>query len=108
MNANTQRLLVAGPAGALDVAVDAPAAEAAPRGIAIVCHPHPQHGGTMVGDVMVHNFDPVFAPDGTVVFASTRAGGRTLYKYLPNSNLYRVAPASAIEASAECRVMSAE
>src|SRR6185503_5559920 len=47
MNANTQRLLVAGPAGALDVAVDAPAAEVPPRGIAVVCHPHPQHGGTM-------------------------------------------------------------
>jgi hypothetical protein len=46
----------------------------------------------MMGDVMVHNFDPVFAPDGSVVFASTRAGTRTLYKYLPNSNLYRVGP----------------
>ena len=40
----------------------------------------------------VHNFDPVFAPDGSVVFASTRAGTLTLKKFLPNSNLYRVGP----------------
>ena len=40
----------------------------------------------------VHNFDPVFAPDGSVVFASTRAGSWTLYTALPNSNLYRVGP----------------
>ena len=35
-------------------------------------------GGRMQGLVRVHNFDPVFAPDGTVVFASTRAGTLTL------------------------------
>ena len=50
------------------------------------------NGGSMVNGVPVHNFDPVFAPDGSVVFASTRAGSLTLYKYLPNSNLYRVGP----------------
>jgi hypothetical protein len=49
-------------------------------------------GGTQVNGVPVHNFDPVFAPDGSVVFASTRAGSWTLAKYLPNSNLYRVGP----------------
>jgi len=49
--------------------------------------------GAMVGSgVRTHNFDPVFAPDGSVVFASTRAGSWTLYKSLPNSNLYRVGP----------------
>ena len=47
MNSNTQRLRVSGPAGALEVAVDAPPAEAAARGVAVICHPHPQHGGTM-------------------------------------------------------------
>ena len=47
MNANTQRLLIAGPAGAIDVAIDAPPADVVPRGVAVVCHPHPQHGGTM-------------------------------------------------------------
>jgi uncharacterized protein len=45
MNAHTVRLHVAGPAGAIECALDAPAGE--PRGVAIVCHPHPQHGGTM-------------------------------------------------------------
>jgi hypothetical protein len=49
-------------------------------------------GGTSVNGVRVHNFDPVFAPDGSVVFASTRAGTLTLAKFLPNSNLYRVGP----------------
>ncbi len=44
MNAGTQRLLIDGPAGAIDVAVDRPAG--APRAIAVVAHPHPLHGGT--------------------------------------------------------------
>jgi hypothetical protein len=48
--------------------------------------------GRMAGAVKVHNFDPVFAPDGSIVFASTRAGTLTTAKYLPNSNLYRVGP----------------
>ena len=47
MNSNTQRLRVPGPAGALEVAIDAPQGESAVRGVAVVCHPHPQHGGTM-------------------------------------------------------------
>jgi len=45
MNSRTARLKIAGPAGLLEVAVDSPA-EAA-RGVAVVCHPHPQHGGTL-------------------------------------------------------------
>ena len=45
MNAHTQRLSIAGPAGALECAVDNPAE--APIGIAVVCHPHPQGGGTL-------------------------------------------------------------
>ena len=45
MNAATQRSTVAGPAGSLDCAIDAPAT--APRGVAVVCHPHPLHGGTL-------------------------------------------------------------
>ena len=47
----------------------------------------------MQGAVRVHNFDPVFAPDGSVVFASTRAGSITLKRLLPNADLYRVGPA---------------
>lgn len=45
MNAQTLRQLIAGPAGALECAIDAPAA--APVGLAVICHPHPQHGGTL-------------------------------------------------------------
>jgi len=46
MNANTQRLTLNGPAGALAVAIDEPQG-VAPRGVVVVCHPHPLHGGTM-------------------------------------------------------------
>lgn len=45
MNSHTIRQLVPGPAGAIDCAIDAPAG--AERGVAVICHPHPQHGGTM-------------------------------------------------------------
>ena len=50
MNAQTQRQSVAGPAGAIECAVDAPSG--ASRGVAVVCHPHPQHGGTMDNKVV--------------------------------------------------------
>lgn len=41
---------MAGPCGAIECAIDAPAA--ATRGLAVVCHPHPQHGGTMDNKVV--------------------------------------------------------
>jgi uncharacterized protein len=47
MNSNTQRLSVPGPSGALETAIDTPPGEAPVRGVAVICHPHPQHGGTM-------------------------------------------------------------
>ncbi len=40
-----QRMSIAGPAGALELALNLP--EQAPRGIALVAHPHPLQGGTM-------------------------------------------------------------
>lgn len=46
MNSQTVRLHLDGPAGALVAAQDDPVA-GAPRGVAVICHPHPQHGGTM-------------------------------------------------------------
>jgi hypothetical protein len=50
--------------------------------------------GRKVNQVTVHNFDPVYAPDGSVVFASTRSGTVTLKNFLPNADLFRVlAPA---------------
>ncbi|QDZ29180.1 alpha/beta hydrolase [Noviherbaspirillum sp. UKPF54] len=45
MNAHTQRFSLAGAAGALECALDLP--HGAPRGIALVAHPHPLYGGTM-------------------------------------------------------------
>lgn len=44
---NSERLAIEGPAGALEVLVSAPKESASPQGIGVVCHPHPQHGGTM-------------------------------------------------------------
>lgn len=45
MNAHTQRFSIRGAVGALECALDLPAS--APRGIALVAHPHPLYGGTM-------------------------------------------------------------
>lgn len=53
MNPHAERHVVAGPAGPLECAVDAPAAGIEPRGVAVLCHPHPQHGGTMDNKVVM-------------------------------------------------------
>jgi uncharacterized protein len=49
MNPQTQSTLINGPAGLLQCAVDAPAE---PRGVVVICHPHPQHGGTQDNKVV--------------------------------------------------------
>jgi alpha/beta superfamily hydrolase len=46
----TERLVVDGPAGALEVVVNA--SEDTPRGIALIAHPHPQQGGTLDNKVV--------------------------------------------------------
>ena len=43
---STSKLAIAGPAGHLEALIDAPRNED-PVALAVVCHPHPQHGGTM-------------------------------------------------------------
>ena len=45
MTPRTVREQIAGPAGRIECALDRPAA--APLGLAVVCHPHPQGGGTL-------------------------------------------------------------
>ncbi len=50
MNPRTVRTQIAGPAGAIECAVDRPATP--PRGLAVVCHPHPQFGGTLDNKVV--------------------------------------------------------
>jgi len=51
MNSRTVRQMLAGPAGALECALDAPAGESV--GVAVICHPHPVHGGTMDNKVVI-------------------------------------------------------
>lgn len=50
MNAHTERLVVVGPAGAIECALDLPST--ALIGWLVICHPHPQHGGTMDNKVV--------------------------------------------------------
>ncbi|MEO5735390.1 MAG: alpha/beta fold hydrolase [Rubrivivax sp.] len=52
MNPRTGQGSVSGPAGAIECAIDAPAAGRADRGVAVLCHPHPLHGGTMDNKVV--------------------------------------------------------
>jgi alpha/beta superfamily hydrolase len=54
MNARTQRMHIDGPAGRIECALDGPDAAGAgrSRGLAVVCHPHPQHGGTLDNKVV--------------------------------------------------------
>jgi len=44
MNPATQQRVIAGPVGAIDVALDVPTG--APIGLALIAHPHPLYGGT--------------------------------------------------------------
>ena len=50
MNPRTVVESIVGPAGRIECAIDAPATTE--RGIAVVCHPHPQAGGTMDNKVV--------------------------------------------------------
>ena len=54
MNAQTERLTLSGPAGAIEAVRDSAtlAEGAAPRGVAIIAHPHPLFGGTMDNKVV--------------------------------------------------------
>jgi uncharacterized protein len=50
MNARTERRQLPGPVGTLEVAIDQP--EGTPQGLALLCHPHPLHGGTLDNKVV--------------------------------------------------------
>lgn len=50
MNAQTVRRSVLGPAGDVECAIDAPPGAAV--GTAVICHPHPLHGGTLDNKVV--------------------------------------------------------
>ena len=49
MRATTRRELVAGPAGAIECAIDEPESH---KGVALIAHPHPLHGGTLDNKVV--------------------------------------------------------
>lgn len=51
MNPKAEPHRVDGPAGALQCAIDRP--PGVPRAVAVICHPHPQHGGTMDNKVVI-------------------------------------------------------
>jgi alpha/beta superfamily hydrolase len=63
----TERLFIDGPAGRLEAILELPTVEEL-RGGVVVCHPHPQHGGTMHNKV-AHTLARAFARSG---FASLR------------------------------------
>lgn len=57
MNLNTPRpvaeaLSIAGPAGKLEALLESPAAAVQTTQVAVICHPHPVHGGTMTNKVV--------------------------------------------------------
>lgn len=76
MNPATQRELIAGPAGAIEVAIDLPTNSVAQRGLAVVAHPHPLYGGTMDNKVVI-TLARAFVGLG---FASVRANFRGVGK----------------------------
>ena len=58
----SQKLLLQGPAGKLESILDVPG-DAEIVGAAVVCHPHPQHGGTMHNKV-AHTLARAFVRSG--------------------------------------------
>jgi len=52
MNSQTEKRLIAGPAGMIECALDLPAEGVPPRGLALICHPNPTQGGTMDNKVV--------------------------------------------------------
>jgi alpha/beta superfamily hydrolase len=66
-NPISESLLIDGPAGALEALLELPK-KGEPEGVAIICHPHPVHGGTMQNKV-VHTLSRAFVSQQ---FASLR------------------------------------
>jgi alpha/beta superfamily hydrolase len=73
VNPRTERRRIAGPAGALECAIDRPAGTA--QGLALVCHPHPLHGGTMDNKVVQTIARAALALGYTAVRFNTRGTG---------------------------------
>jgi alpha/beta superfamily hydrolase len=72
--------LIAGPVGDLEVALDWPpqlAQDQPPRALALVCHPHPLHGGTMDNKVVTTLSRACTAQGCAVVRLNYRGVGRS-------------------------------
>ncbi|MES1980136.1 MAG: alpha/beta hydrolase [Pseudomonadota bacterium] len=52
MNSQTQKTVVQGAAGAIEVAIDGPSGGLPSKGMAVIAHPHPLFGGTMDNKVV--------------------------------------------------------
>ena len=52
MKQDTRSETLAGPVGTIECAIDEPTAGTPLLGLAVICHPHPQHGGTMDNKVV--------------------------------------------------------
>ena len=77
MNAQTQKLILQGVAGAIEVALDLPADDAASKGVAVIAHPHPLFGGTLDNKV-VQTLARAFTQCGwTAVRFNFRGVGKT-------------------------------
>ena len=71
----TERLAVDGPAGEIEVVVNVPSAM--PRGIALVCHPHPLQGGTLDNKVVQTLAKTFFALDYVATRFNFRGVGQS-------------------------------
>jgi alpha/beta superfamily hydrolase len=69
-----ERYLADGPAGPLEVVINAPAS---PRGLALVAHPHPQQGGTLDNKVVQTLAKTFFALDYVAVRFNFRGVGQS-------------------------------
>ena len=76
MNAQTQKSIVQGAAGAIEVAIDTPTDDAS-KGVAVIAHPHPLFGGTLDNKV-VQTLARAFTQCGwTAVRFNFRGVGKT-------------------------------
>ncbi|MFM6986790.1 MAG: alpha/beta hydrolase [Hydrogenophaga sp.] len=79
MNAQTELRLQDGPSGQIEVAIDRP--DGASRGVAVIAHPHPLHGGTLSNKV-VQTLARAFVLAGwTAVRFNFRGVGRSQGSY---------------------------
>lgn len=79
MPTQIQKLFVSGSTGKLEVVHGQPASE--PRGIAIIAHPHPLHGGTMENKVVHTMFSTLLALDFITAKFNFRGVGLSEGKY---------------------------